>query len=130
MHTDQKTAEWWQAEHDASPKGGQQFFSWSGAQKSQITKNLNENLDFNETLEINGDLSGQVTLSGNGVDGADVIVYDLSDGTFLGSTTTDPNGNYSFSELAPNDRYLVAAHYFDTGTSTRYADAKTEKPTT
>lgn len=128
FHNDAIDTAYIKAHADMGPANGQTLFSQNAFQLNTTSLTLNDTARFQEELKINGDLSGKVTLGGTGVDGADVFVISLKDRALLGETTTDANGNYSFPELAPNERYLVATHYYDTGTSTRYADAKTETP--
>lgn len=36
VYSDYKSTDWIQADYDASPKGGQEFFSWSGAEKTGV----------------------------------------------------------------------------------------------
>jgi len=40
IYLEEKTGSWFQAEFDASPKGGQIFFSWSGPETTAVTQNL------------------------------------------------------------------------------------------
>ena len=57
-------------------------------------------------------ISGQVTLNGVAVSGATVRCFNQTTGEYHGDTTTDSNGNYSFSSLPNNtDYYHIFVEY-------------------
>ena len=65
-----------------------------------------------------GTVKGSVTLNGNGLEGATVVIGSSGNSNYTGRATTDPSGNFSFSN-APvgtielkvydaNGRFLVS----------------------
>jgi len=69
--------------------------------------------------ETNFCISGQVTLSGNPVQGAVVRAICQDDETYAGDTTTDENGNYTITGLAGNKKYHIVVEYTD-GSGNKY----------
>lgn len=180
IYSDYKSGNWWQAEFDASPKGGPIFFTAQAGSTTATTLSLSEDFTINEsrseqqdlfrnfaetlslqdtdikylikilpseTLGVNdqsskkvlksldenlgvtavfdsnfGTLTGTVTLSGSPVQGAQVYAVRKSDLGFLGSDTTDSNGDYSIDTIKDNQEVLVAVDYDDG--STLYGDEK------
>lgn len=66
-------------------------------------------------------LSGTITLGGSGVQGAVVWAIYESDQTFIGSDTTDANGDYEI--VAPRPGVALVGVDYDSG-SQRYGQAK------
>jgi len=59
-------------------------------------------------------LSGQAVQGGSGVSGAKIYVLDATNDTLLGTTTSDANGNWSFSTTQQTTVHVVAE--YDDGT--------------
>ena len=64
-------------------------------------------------------ISGQVTLNGSAVSGATVRLFNQTSGSYIGDTTTDSNGNYSFSGVSNTDYYHIFVEY-TAGDGTKY----------
>jgi len=69
--------------------------------------------------ETNFCISGQVTLSGNPVQGAVVRAICQDDETYANDTTTDENGNYTITGLVSNKKYHIIVEYTD-GSGNKY----------
>ena len=68
-------------------------------------------------------ISGQVTLSGSGVEGAKLFLVNETTGELEATTTSDANGDYGFGAARPGDTYHVAVQY-DDGTDKYNAKSK------
>ena len=60
--------------------------------------------------EIRGNVTDK---NGNPLDGVKVYLINDTGGTLVGSSTTDSNGDYSFTNLSSSDQYHVLAQYTD-----------------
>lgn len=108
VFTEAKNQEWWLAEYDASPKGGQTFFSWSGPEPTTDP------------------LSGNVTVEGANQANVEVVVYNKTQDFLEGLTTTDSNSDFSIPISKETDEYYVG-YFYDDGT-TFYASGETTNP--
>jgi len=68
-------------------------------------------------------LTGTITLDGTGVENAIIIGYNETTDTYLGKTTTDVNGDYSFSDVGVADDIIHISVQYDDGT--KYGRVKT-----
>ena len=67
-----------------------------------------------------GTISGQVTLNGTGVQGAIIRFLNTTTGKYEGSTTTDSNGDYIWSDADKNSKYHVFVEYTDSSTGEKF----------
>ena len=79
--------------------------------------------DYSLTVDDTVTLSGTVTVGGSTFSGVDVYAWNETSGEFVGHTTTDSSGNYSFN-VALDSVILVAVDYYDSGSDTYYGDEK------
>lgn len=114
IYSELKSSDWRQAEWDASPKGGQTFFSWNGAQSVAETVTYTGGLGVSASVDTTiKTLTGKVQRSNTGVLGAEVFVVRESDLKFVGYDVTDSNGEYEIGigPASGGDVLLVAADY-------------------
>jgi hypothetical protein len=64
---------------------------------------------------VTTELTGTVTQDGSAVSGANVWAVRGDTLEFVGATTTDANGQYSFSGVPNNTQILVGVQYDDGG---------------
>lgn len=107
-----KSENWIQADYDASPEGGQVFFSWSGPTTTGTEKSVTTTHD----AAIIHRQNGVVDLDGSTVQGAEVDVYNITQGKNIGHDTTDSNGNYSIDpsnvgDIASGDKLMISVYY-------------------
>lgn len=102
IFTGEKDFDWFQAEFDSSPKGGQTFFSQSTA-------------NFAGTK-----LTGNVTVNGTAQSGVQVNVVDKTNSKLF-ETTTDSNGDWSVPSTTGK---LYQVSYFSDDGTTFLADAE------
>jgi len=58
---------------------------------------------------VNGAVSGTITATSDGTGVSGVTVNLTKNGTVITSTTTDSNGNYLFTDLAPGEYTLTTS---------------------
>jgi len=102
-------ANWIQADYDASPKGGQTFFSWSG---EETTNSATATFDAATQHRQNG----VVDLDGSTVSGAEVHAYNITQQVNIGHDQTDSNGEYQIDpsnvgDIASGDKLMIAVYY-------------------
>lgn len=99
---------WVQAEYDSSPLGGQIFFSANAGQSAV-------------------QVSGNVTVEGSSLSGVEVLVYNKTDESFVGKTTTDSNGDWALGIGSNESDEFYVSYFYDDG-STYYASGETTNP--
>jgi hypothetical protein len=149
IYSDNKSGSWWQADYDASPEGGQIFFSQRAGESTLpsaqgiaatatgttttatvITTPLAQAVSATGSATtttasgiIVSDVTGTVTLDGTAVQGAEVYGYNETDEEFIANVTTDSNGGYTLTQAGFAGETILVAVDYDDG-SRRYGDAK------
>ena len=90
--------------------GSMAYFSYIYMRKYNPTEPSFSSAENEQCLKI----SGQVTLNGNPVENATVIIISTEDKSYVNDTTTDVNGNYSFTGFSDiNKKYHLMVEYED-----------------
>jgi hypothetical protein len=97
----------------------------SGAEIAESDETNNErSAEVTVVIATNGSIRGTIIYACNGALGiADVTVNLTQDGSVIASTTTDGNGNYTFTDVTPGEYYVNASksRLWDNSTSVMIA---------
>ena len=104
-------------EDDDSSHSAEQQFDWVFVRKYTDIEPAFSSVG---TIEIEGTISGQVTLNGNPIQGAKVRAICQDDNSYAGDTTTDVNGNYEITGLDKTKKYHIIVEYTDPDTGQKY----------
>lgn len=99
--------ETWGAASKEQAVAGEQTASWSWTD----AQNFEIGVFAIKGVSIVYAISGQVTLNGNPVDGATLILIKESDYSVVGTEMSDSSGLYAFSDLDSEETYHVAVEY-------------------
>jgi len=95
---------------DVDPTMGMTIYTTLDSGESDMTWDagliLDPNAEIGDTVWFDTDRDGQQDPGENGVAGVTVELYD-DQGNLVGTTTTDSNGNYIFTDLVPGDYKLT-----------------------